>query len=85
MNEIHKPYWKALLGWGVGLGFIGGALFGFYASQRSTNYGHASPVMLLAALVFVLAAQVVLIPGLIGWGIDAAGGTGNSGDNRISL
>jgi hypothetical protein len=69
------PYWKKLLGWGVCIEVLSGVFTVIAANQATDDFGQSSDsggLIFFAVLIGGVGA-VLLIPGMIGWGIDAAG------------
>ena len=73
-------YWKKLLRAGILLNFLAGVLVYASATKASTttDYGTTGYDGKLLALAIAIGAvgQILLLPGIIGWGIDASGLTG---------
>ena len=85
----YRGYWRALLFWGVVLSAIGyGLIADWESSTTSFDYlnstGTSGRSGAEAGFGFLIAALggLLLVPGMIGWGIHASGltrPTGNSG------
>jgi hypothetical protein len=81
-DKPFRPYWRALLVWGVIVIVVGWVILYAGLHQAATDVGNgyfsdsnagSDGAEVLAGTLLAFCGSVMLIPGLIGWGIHASG------------